>query len=851
MKRLLTIKNIFIHLASSRWTYYVFFALLSLQVIPWFHGHNIINPSDFSLMLSPYTDTIKLWFRWDHTRGLGNSQDRNSASLIYTGILSLFYFLTSDISSTEKLLFYLWFLITCISAFVLISHFLNKEINNRAVVNLCALVGTLFYAMNPFLYNYRWGHGFLIAMFIYSIGPLLLYYLIQMLETSDLHKKTRYFLYFCIANLFAVPAFENPAYFLSFYSLLLPLVIIYWSDVKKNLFFYLKLGVLFVLVNLWWILRPLSFFESSQFMGAKAGVDNSNLSNFEFRFTSFLEVFRLQGFWATRAPEYYLYGKHYFTNPLIIASGYFLSVLALLFFAIGKNLRRYTVWFFSILVLIFLIKGLHEPAGGLFLWLIDHTPFRIFRFSMEKFYPLLILLFSIFISLTVALSFKKGKIVGHSVLIVTLTAIMLNAYPFLINGIIPENSKLSNQYLRRYYKIPPDYLLASAELSKTSLNQKFYILPENANSPSNSWTIYRWSGIGVDPLWNLLGPAPYLIANNIGNSIGLNPNSAPFLSAIYSKVQQKPEEVFPSFGKILSIMNSRYIVFRNDNINEEIYYNSITKKELRDFLEASSSIEKVKEWGEISLYKVSDKEFLPHFYVPKTLRSSDKLSQYPEIILSSNEWPIVITQSKDVSQIHLPKNPPQLEFIKISPVKYRVRVHRSTEDFPLVFSESFHKGWGVYLAPYTQSSVSLQVLGDYRPTALQLNDAATTSERSEYFSNGKISASGETGQSKFISKEHFSVIQNDNLPTGNFLESLTKGVSISNGNHFLANGYANGWVIKPKEECSKVGKCKKNEDGSYDLELIVEFLPQRTFYFGLFASVLSFVGLSIWITRRR
>jgi len=74
----------------------------------------------------------------------------------------------------------------------------------------------------------------------------------------------------------------------------------------------------------------------------------------------------------------------------------------------------------------------------------------------------------------------------------------------------------------------------------------------------------------------------------------------------------------------------------------------------------------------------------------------------------------------------------------------------------------------------------------------------------------------------------------------------------------MVNGYANSWNINPTELCgTPAGEalCVRNADGSYDLELVVEFWPQRLFYIGLFisgATLLGCLGYLGWgLVRRR
>lgn len=68
------------------------------------------------------------------------------------------------------------------------------------------------------------------------------------------------------------------------------------------------------------------------------------------------------------------------------------------------------------------------------------------------------------------------------------------------------------------------------------------------------------------------------------------------------------------------------------------------------------------------------------------------------------------------------------------------------------------------------------------------------------------------------------------------------------GGHFEVNGFSNGWFVNPFELCSGDNgvidsKCRKNDNGTYDFDLKIEFEPQKWFYIGLTISSLSFICL--------
>jgi len=104
---------------------------------------------------------------------------------------------------------------------------------------------------------------------------------------------------------------------------------------------------------------------------------------------------------------------------------------------------------------------------------------------------------------------------------------------------------------------------------------------------------------------------------------------------------------------------------------------------------------------------VNDKYFLPHFYIPKNIvvskRSTDEL---PRIFLEDNyDTSTAVFFSKQNGDEKMPSdtlnyqghNNPLVEFKEINPTKYRIRIHQASRAFPLVFSESFHEEWKIYL----------------------------------------------------------------------------------------------------------------------------------------------------------
>jgi len=88
--------------------------------------------------------------------------------------------------------------------------------------------------------------------------------------------------------------------------------------------------------------------------------------------------------------------------------------------------------------------------------------------------------------------------------------------------------------------------------------------------------------------------------------------------------------------------------------------------------------------------------------------------------------------------------------------------------------------------------------------------------------------------------------QFNNEKINGFLKSWIPFVTpdrIPDEHHFELNGFLNGWYIDTPVYCEQNSLCTKNPDGSYDIELVLEFFPQRWFYLGLLISGTTFVGM--------
>ena len=239
------------------------------------------------------------------------------------------------------------------------------------------------------------------------------------------------------------------------------------------------------------------------------------------------------------------------------------------------------------------------------------------------------------------------------------------------------------------------------------------------------------------------------------------------------------------------------------------------------------------------------------------------------------------------------REPPSLEYRRLSDTACLVRLRGVKQGFPLVFQETFHHGWKAYLLPLTDwpQAPDTSRLADYRVFPDNQADQASPDELKTYLDQGLVSTLGD-GREKirtsrlygpggrtmglnrqdyrvdFVSKRFLTSLQNDNLPgpawwtawrSGGFapkqagepqdpldpkdwsVEGADKGLAVAWPDllHWQADGFANVWWLDPgliESWGPLAGYARPCPGGGLDVEVLIEFRPQRFYLLGLACS---------------
>ncbi|HTX87056.1 MAG TPA: hypothetical protein VMC41_03245, partial [Candidatus Nanoarchaeia archaeon] len=695
---------------------------------------------------------------------------------------------------------------------------------------------------------------------------------------------------FGLSTLFIIPVADNPPMYAVIWLVLIAYIVYHLFFISKSkvqtIFFILKSIGIFILFNVWWLL---SFLYSLRGAELSTAANSGIWMDYTSANSSFLNIFRLLGEWAWSGSAFgtpYISYPNLYTYPLFIAATFVFPVLVFLSLFLIKKRKNLFFFFFLIIFALFLAKGSHAPLPEVNKWLFLNVPyFWLFREPWPKFTLIIALSFSVVSCLPISeflnyLQKQKNKIglIGYSTFILfILAAIIIAAYPIFSGDIIRGNPTLGFLPGQRV-SMPSYWFDASSQIDRQKEDYRILFSPMNPGL----YVHYDWGYQGVDPAIRLL-PSSLVVAGN-GSYIILK-KTQEFINQIYKNILQEPPG---DLIKLASLFNIGAILQRNDF--DWTNFGSLDNGSpgyIKDKL-AEEGIDIEKTFDKLDYYKIDNKYILPHLYTPQNvIISSQSLDALPEIV-SQPDYNVrsaiyfndqnIISDSlfADRSILFNPTSPvtetiskaPVIEFKKIDPTKYRVIIHNAKENFPLVFSESFHSGWKAYLVKDNLDSClrgndTSAELANYKILDGNADDQATADEVKGFIDQGYVSTLGDLKERNikhdkwenyreildynekykidFISHNFQGTIQNDNLPNGNFWDTWLEK-PLPEQDHIMANDYANSWIVEPDKICAdNKNVCVKNPDGSYDFEMVVEFWPQRLFYIGLFISSVAFL----------
>lgn len=507
--------------------------------------------------------------------------------------------------------------------------------------------------------------------------------------------------------------------------------------------------------------------------------------------------------------------------------------------------------------------GPKDPFGIFnFFW--HNLPgFKLFR-DFFKFHWIILILLPFFCAYAM-IRFLSLEKIRRSINLKILTLAALS-----IIFLIPFISFIYTAQYIRPIKIPSNYFNINYYLQEKQKDNSVMVMP------IISWMQkYTWS----NPKYDMVDPfSTYFLYKSVYvNSVLYEENANEKLNKQLVKELSVGDM---NFYLSAALRNIHYLIIRDDLLPE---YQSAGEKNIEQSNEVLNTkallatankdlnLEFLKQFDDLYLFKIKDNVGLPHLYIPSGfLKTSELLNSFSSITqdLGYESRPAFFStaqnEGKEASLNALGgeiSESGMIEYKKINPVKYRVRIHKARGTFPLVFSENFHIGWKIYQSKKTlteKENLLESGLDDYKILDGNVHDQASKKELSNYIDSGFVTTLGDkkekrikhlnwsSGKEKeeytekykieFISKNYQNTIQNNNLKNGRLWETWLKKPVTTEAEHLAVNGFANSWILDTNKLCDQNTACIKNDDGTYDIETVLEFWPQRLFYTGIFVS---------------
>jgi hypothetical protein len=606
---------------TARWFELLFVSALALIPILWYVPGHWSFGVDPAFPPNPIQIFLRRQFIWNGVflGGTDRSLDLPNTE-IFIGMQAALSAVGLNLGGEQTIVNIFWFGLEGFS-FYYFMRVLFK--GNDLKTTVIRLTGTTFYTLN-FYQIYLWGNIQVAPVATVIATPLTLAVITRSLEQGGMDR-TSLLVMLAASILGSAMGTEPPslfayAFIVIAYFVFLSLVRGYWKTLTGILTFVRIFSILagiFVLANMYWILPSANFIISSNYLNTQFGSQVYSVAQLlpqTSQFTSFLNVFRVLGelFFYTGfgGQPYSPWFSAYQTNIILVSLSFLLPILA--FAALLVSSRNAKVLFFSAfaLVILFLVKGTHDPFGWVYSWLVANVPgFWIFRAPWEHFFSVGIICVAFLAAVTCGWIFqsvdKRSRLWAVIIIgIIILSTVGYNQAFILGKMTYPTEGDVgySEYYNVGYDRVIPDYVFqASNWVNGLNQDVNIYMLPASTTN------VYDWGyASATDFIPTLFNKG--VLEEQYGQGAA-PPNSMQLMYNMFAATLNGSP--WPNASKILSLLNVGYVLERQDFV-----YNFFGGTDSPSFIESQlntlSGLHEVESFGAWDFY--SNSYVLPKIY---------------------------------------------------------------------------------------------------------------------------------------------------------------------------------------------------------------------------------------------
>ncbi len=776
----------------------LFLATISLIVLTWFRGNYFLKFDDSFFVLDPGQEVSHLTYLWERALGVGfpRALEPNSIALGPVWYVASFLaWLGASAPTWQGVFYYFFFFIAGLSGYAL--AFWTMSFFQVPFRRLASLMSGLFYMTNPYSTTVVWGRQTQLTM-AYPVFPLLLGLFIVGVNS---HKPVRFALLISLLTALFAPAVATLFALILFLSFAIYVVMnAFFRQLARrtSLFdgakFLFLLTLFFLIVNSWWVIPASTL--SQQPLAASASVEAPRQTlEFVSTFSTLPNDIRLLGW-------YFLYAN-WLPEPAYVWSTYYLSgVFTLLtyvpvFLAFGWLLvRRERInWFYLSLTCVglFLMKGTAWPLGAVNESLLSSPLWPLFRIPYDKFGILVAVSYSVTIGCTTAELARRLQMIGGRpfrrppsklnrifrrlslapVGILCLILFGMLAWPVWSGDVIPSGQVIPSGRIQ----VPNYYYAATKWLNQQDGDFRVLQVPTALGGVN----AYNWSsiyGTGDPVVQDFLDNHP-LVSQEWGYSY--NDAYQQSLDSMLIRSNQTR-----AFARLLALGNVQYVMLHLDWDSRFIGYVP-TPHEFAKFLQSQQAIALQIEFDQLWIYK--NQLTLPLIYHPNRiiyLPFRYDSGFFLHVLENDSNWvPGIYIFSQANGTVTTFNNG-----------TYRANVVPVRRNETLWLQVDSNPWQNFTISPENSFLANLLLTrGQHSIRYLGVSDTAP------YLVSQEENATGVGIQYKRLNPTQYEI----HLSRGGFLVfsesfaedwTLTSRDSTFTSQHFVANGFANGWFVE-------------------------------------------------------
>lgn len=693
-------------------------ALFSLYPLLWFHNGTIYGGGDNVSFMDQDAFSRTALHTWQSKVNLGSPNLFPALQYISVGFFwTLFKKLGLSLIIINRLWAVFITFISGLSCLLLVQTIYPKNKIARFII-------PAFYVINPRFLTGPFQYTAALAV-VYAAMPVVLLLWIRGLRAKRFSQKVSYGIGIGLLSIFYAKTNMALPYLVSYFMVFIIFylfALFYYKNVKSNIAFLLVTGIVYLLINSWWLL---AFIPDAL---AKSAAGKAAVGSFRPGGVQIYEAFRFMGNWAFRAHHlgipYFPHSKFYYIFPFAFLT-YLIPIGCFAALLIKKEDRDLIIPFsFIALLFILLTTGNKGPMAALYNWLYDNLPgFWTFRSPYSKVTPATVLAMVVLLTFSMEHGYRlllksKGKIFplikikkikSFNILFIAviLLLILIISWPVLAFRIYLG---IDEGYYRAHLaKIPLYWLKGDENLQPYDQEGRMFTFP----CLTYGGGLYKWEhGVSVPgSVAKLFFSNPILMYDSF---LSEDLKGGPYLvNKIYEEVLENEEDV----SKILRLLSTKYLLQQDDamlSYNGK-KHNAYNAQRMSLLLSQQSYFKLKKEWGKLKLYEIEEDKYLPHIYTSQYAQllaggvdsmvvkiKKLPLIENPVLLLreemseAQKKYLSSIVNSKNFKNISQKGTNNIIHIISKNPAEYTLRIEKIKLPFWLVFTDNYHPDWQAF-----------------------------------------------------------------------------------------------------------------------------------------------------------